>query len=476
MTNRLHALFFVLCAIFCASFAPAQTAVTLAPQPYLQFFTQSGQPLAFGCVFTYEIASTTPLSTYTDWTGNTLNANPVILSAGGTANIWLASGNAYSFKIMSPGGLNCASGTTIATVAGIGGGGSTNATTVITYSATPNFPVAAQNQLFLLTLTGNASAQPLTFVGIQPPADVFFQISQDAVGGRTFSWPANSVGGCVIGSAPNQVTTLEMVYDGTNATAVGPCVTGNGPTSVVSQLTSTIATGNPPLIVASQTEVTNLNANLLEGYDWASPGTIGSTAPNTGNFTTLEVGGSVPQVGVQGGGSGGDTKLLAAGTTSVTPGVVFCTDTNGGATTSGCNAAFNPPQRVVLASQVTLVSTTQTIVLTETVTFPSGPGTYRADIRYGAWFSAANNACAAEVIDTTNAKAFALSGQDSNGFGYMALSASEISSNTYAAGATPTFTLQVQCNAAQYVTVNSGVFTFSPAEATYLSVTPVLSN
>ena len=461
--------------LFLSVFSLGQTAVTLAPTPYLQFLDQNGQPLAFGCLFTYEISSTTPLATFTDFTGTTQNPNPVILSASGTASVFIQAGEAYTFKLMSAGGLNCASGTTLKTVNGIGGGGSSYATTTITYSSTPNFPVAAQNQLFLLTLTGNASAQPLTFVGIQPPADVFFQISQDAVGGRTFSWPANSVGGCVIGSAPNQVTTLEMVYDGTNATAVGPCVTGNGPTSVVSQLTSTVSTGTPPLMVASQTEVTNFNANLLEGFDWPSPGAIGSTAPNSGSFTSLVVNGSVPQTGVQGGGSGGDTKLLAAGTTSATPGAVFCTDTKGGATTAGCSALY-APQRVELGSQITLVANTQTIALTETVTFPAGSGPYRADVRYGAWFSAANNACAAEVVDTTNSHAFALSAQDSNGYGYMALTGSEISSNTYAAGATPTFTLQVQCNAAQFVTVHSDLFTFSPVENTYLSVSPVPSN
>jgi hypothetical protein len=228
-------------------------------------------------------------------------------------------------------------------------------------------------------------------------------------------------------------------------------------------------------MVASQTEVTNFNANLLEGFDWPSPGAIGSTAPNSGSFTSLVVNGSVPQTGVQGGGSGGDTKLLAAGTTSATPGAVFCTDTKGGATTAGCSALY-APQRVELGSQITLVANTQTIALTETVTFPAGSGPYRADVRYGAWFSAANNACAAEVVDTTNSHAFALSAQDSNGYGYMALTGSEISSNTYAAGATPTFTLQVQCNAAQFVTVHSDLFTFSPVENTYLSVSPVPSN
>ena len=214
--------------LFAACFVKAQTAVVLAPLPQLQFFDQTGTPLAFGCVFTYQVNSTTPLGTYTDYTGVTLNANPVILTAGGSANIWLAAGQAYTFRVVSAGGTNCASGGTLYTVNGIGGG-STTLTTVVPYSSTPAFQVAAQNQLFEITLTGNASAQPLTFVGITPPSYITFQITQDSSGGHTWSWPANSIGGCTIGSGANQVTTQQFVYNGTNATAVGPCVTGNGP-------------------------------------------------------------------------------------------------------------------------------------------------------------------------------------------------------------------------------------------------------
>lgn len=139
-------------------------------------------------------------------------------------------------------------------------------------------------------------------------------------------------------------------------------------------------------------------------------------------------------------------------------------------------ASVNSPQRVTLGSPIVLVANSQTIILTELVSFPSGSGTYRADVRYGAWITAAANACAAEVIDTTNSRPWALSGQDANGSGFIALSGSEISSQTYAAGATATITLQVQCNAAQTVTVSSGLFTFTPSEPTFLSVTPVLSN
>ena len=175
------------------------------------------------------------MQTYTDFTGTTLNQNPVIFSAGGSANIWLAAGQAYTFRVKSAGGTNCASGSTLYTVNGIGGG-STVLTTNVTFSSTPTFIDAAQIQLFLLTLTGNATAQPMSFVGITPPGIIYFQITQDGSGGHSFSWPANTVGGCTIASGANVTTTQEFVYNGTDATAVGPCVTGTGPAVVVGGL------------------------------------------------------------------------------------------------------------------------------------------------------------------------------------------------------------------------------------------------
>lgn len=60
--------------------------------------------------------------------------------------------------------------------------------------------------------------------------------------------------------------------------------------SVTGQLTSTVATGTAPLVVSSTTQVTNLmssNTAALLGNTWAIPGTIGSTTPNSGAFTTL---------------------------------------------------------------------------------------------------------------------------------------------------------------------------------------------
>jgi hypothetical protein len=61
----------------------------LPPVPKVQFFTADGEPLVGGKLFTYAAGTTVPLATYTDFTGNTANANPVILDSRGEANVWL---------------------------------------------------------------------------------------------------------------------------------------------------------------------------------------------------------------------------------------------------------------------------------------------------------------------------------------------------------------------------------------------------
>jgi hypothetical protein len=57
------------------------------------------------------------------------------------------------------------------------------------------------------------------------------------------------------------------------------------------QITSTVTTGTAPFVVASTTNVANLNASTLSGATFASPGSIGSTTPGSGAFTTLSASG-----------------------------------------------------------------------------------------------------------------------------------------------------------------------------------------
>lgn len=257
MKNSLKA--FALVCIF-ACVCAAQTTVVLAPLPIFVSYTQSGTPNAFGCVFTYASGTTTPISSWTDSTGTTLNQNPVILSAGGTAQIWLQAGVNYTIKVKSAGGLHCASGSTQYTVNGVGGGAST-LTTVVTYSATPTFTDISQNQLFQITLLGNAAALPLSVVGVTPPGLITFQITQDSSGGHTFTWPANVIGGAPIGLNANQVTTQQFIWNGTNATAIGPAVTGNGPSISAGAISASSLTATGSVSSGNQgTEVSVLNA------------------------------------------------------------------------------------------------------------------------------------------------------------------------------------------------------------------------
>jgi hypothetical protein len=53
------------------------------------------------------------------------------------------------------------------------------------------------------------------------------------------------------------------------------------------QITSSLATGTAPLVIASTTKVANLNVDLLDGTDWSAPGAIGGGTPGAGTFTTI---------------------------------------------------------------------------------------------------------------------------------------------------------------------------------------------
>jgi hypothetical protein len=72
---------------------------TLSPSPVQKFFDNNGIPLAFGKLFTYQAGTSTKLATYTDSTGGTPNANPIILNARGEANVWIPPNVAYKFVL-----------------------------------------------------------------------------------------------------------------------------------------------------------------------------------------------------------------------------------------------------------------------------------------------------------------------------------------------------------------------------------------
>jgi hypothetical protein len=77
------------------------------------------------------------------------------------------------------------------------------------------------------------------------------------------------------------------------------------------QITSTAAPGTAPLVIASDTEVANLNAAKLKGKTWTAPDPIGLTTPASGRFTTLTAEGTADFLAsiVQ---SGGFNRSLAS--------------------------------------------------------------------------------------------------------------------------------------------------------------------
>lgn len=77
--------------------------------------------------------------------------------------------------------------------------------------------------------------------------------------------------------------------------AIGGTTPSSGAFTTLSasgQITSTVSTGSAPFVVASTTNVANLNASSLSGATFAAPGAIGGGTPSTGAFTTLTSNGS----------------------------------------------------------------------------------------------------------------------------------------------------------------------------------------
>ena len=71
---------------------------TILHYPKFKAFAANGiTPLAGGKVYTYDAGTTNPKTTYTDNSGSTANANPVILDSRGEADIW---GSTGAYKVV----------------------------------------------------------------------------------------------------------------------------------------------------------------------------------------------------------------------------------------------------------------------------------------------------------------------------------------------------------------------------------------
>jgi len=470
---------------------PAQTPVVLAPVPKLQFFDANGKPLAFGCVFSYQTLSSTPLSTYTDYTGSIQNTNPVVLNSSGfvgTGGLWLQAGVAYRLVVKSAGSTNCSTGSTISTVDGIGGG-TTTLTTIVPYSATPTFAAAAQNQLFEITLTGNATSQPLTAVGITPPAVFTWQITQDGAGGHTFTWPINVIGGQPPTSNANSISQQTFIWNGSIAIAAGPVtydfggVSGFGTT----QLYDFGLSANSPVCTG-----TAGNAFLLmSSCNTVFAVTYNGVTVNPGGSGNVNAGAGTHSIALNEGAGAAISGLMLSndqipqGSTGADPSAVTlpnCPNGLGYNTSShawGCAPAIQANSTTQSGSDQGVSANTNTTVLTKSITMPSTGCPCRVFGSYGMFLSTGNSGVQVGWInDGNDANAFATAQNSVTGStSAFGLNGSEFSHGTYANSANVTFNLRIEVSNSGGVTVkqnnNNNPTT---AEATWLNLAVFTSN
>jgi hypothetical protein len=164
--------------------------VNLSPfaNPGAQFFDDNGDPLSGGKIFTYAAGTTTPKATFTDFTGNTAHANPIILDAAGRppSEVWLTYGDSYKFI------LKDSNDTLVGTFDNIDGIPPVNINLVRLYGSTSGYvelrapAVAGTNIVTFPAATGTVAltANP-TFTGTTAVATL--TASENITGSKTIS-------------------------------------------------------------------------------------------------------------------------------------------------------------------------------------------------------------------------------------------------------------------------------------------------
>lgn len=455
MTSIRQGLISALLFLSYASFCPAQTPVAISPLPQLQFFDQNGVPLAFGCIFTYQSGTTTPLTTYTEYTGTYQNQNPVILSPAGTANIWIQTGQAYRFVGKSTGGTNCSLGTLIFTVDGIGGSGTQLTTAVTPSGGSATFIDQAQNQLFTLTLTGNVTSLPMTAAGIISPGIVTFEILQDGAGSHTFSWPSNVLYAANVCSVANCLTQQSFIWNGTNAIPLGSA-TFSTPAYVAPNIFDQGLSASSALCSSSTLElVSSCNSIYAITFNGQTVNPAGSGNVNPGNAThsfALNEGNGNPLGALAAGANqipvgqaGADPVASTLPTCSTGQALTFTGSLP--LTCLGANVSVLIYARQELSGDVSVSASTSTTLTSKAITMPSTGCPCRAEIAWNIGIQTGSaGGFSAAVNDGTNTFAFGQGNASGSvgGNAQIGIQATGWSHATYANNANVTFTLKTE--------------------------------
>lgn len=249
----------ILLCFACVGFIGAQTN---AVSPFggvgnVQFFDNNGSPLLGGVLYTYQAGTTTQQASYTDSTGSILNPNPVPLSSGGRASIWLLTGNFYKLVLCSQNdGASCAPGDTLFSVDQVPGGasssGGSSSSPFISGSANP-----ATSGILRL-----ASGDTVCWRNAGGSANLCW--SKDA--NDLLSWSGGSIKFPEV-SAPAGVATFDVLW--ADATAHRWMMSNNG--------------GVAAQVVASGVDI-NTSDQVTQLHFGSTAEPLSSTAPTTNQF------------------------------------------------------------------------------------------------------------------------------------------------------------------------------------------------
>lgn len=160
--------------------------------PISQWFDNSGNPLNGGTVDFFQAGTSTRQDTFTDSTGGTAAANPVVLDSAGRAQIWLSAG-AYKFVVKT------SAGSTLLTVDNYNPANVNSTLTQLT-----NTGDLTLQQSTAATSGGNHSSNNLKI------QSRFWNGSADA----TNTWNIQDV----VGTGSNPTTTLTITQSGSSGT------------------------------------------------------------------------------------------------------------------------------------------------------------------------------------------------------------------------------------------------------------------
>jgi hypothetical protein len=248
---------------------------SLSPPPKLQFFGADGLPLVGGKLFTYAAGTTTPLASYTDYTGVTANTNPVILDSTGSASVWLPDTTSYKYV------LKTSADVLLYTVDYVAVPVTTNsfASPPVIGSGTPNaatFTTLNVTGAAIFESTANFT-DPVTFdstVGIAGKLTLTATSAVKLNVGTTAQRPAVPVTGDV---RYNSDTTKYEGYGASSWGQLGGGATGGGADQVFNL--------NGQTVTVDYTIPTNFNANSVGPITIASGITV--TVPTSSNWVIL---------------------------------------------------------------------------------------------------------------------------------------------------------------------------------------------